>query len=66
MNRMAVPEAVKQAFQRLAQHNDRDGLQWARDIVAKRDRGEHVAQATLDMARQALGARPLSKGGADA
>lgn len=31
-----------------------DGLDWARRIVAKYERGETVASATLQMAREAL------------
>ena len=31
-----------------------DGLDWARRIMAKHQRGEKVASATLQMAREAL------------
>lgn len=52
-----IPENLRPEFERLAQPSSRDPLQWARDIVARHERGEEVAQATLDMARQALSSR---------
>jgi hypothetical protein len=50
-----IPDALRPAFEKLAEPvPQRDKLDWARAIVAKHERGEHVANGTLDIARQAL------------